>query len=92
MNKKELINAIAERSNSQPAKIRRLLDLTLSILTEELKANGSVTVLGFGRLYPIEQSARMARNPQKGIPVMIQPRTSVRFKPGKYLLDNLNNK
>ena len=39
---------------------------------------------------PRPQTERLARNPKTGTPVMIPARTTVKFKPGKYLLDAIN--
>ncbi|WP_434019785.1 HU family DNA-binding protein [Parabacteroides goldsteinii] len=39
---------------------------------------------------PWEQTERPARNPQTGEPVMIKPRTSVKFRAGSDLIKALN--
>ncbi|WP_293711951.1 HU family DNA-binding protein [uncultured Parabacteroides sp.] len=92
MDKKNFINAVANESGENKETVRRVVDASLAIMTHVLKAKDEVTFVGFGRLYTIEQTARLARNPQTGTPVMITPRTSARFRPGKFLLDDLNKK
>ena len=47
---------------------------------------------GFGTFTLWSQSERPGRNPKTGIPVTIPSRNSVKFKPGKGLLEYLNSK
>ena len=74
MNKAELIEALAQRSGLQKQKAKKLLEAYVDIVT----------------LIPRPQTERLARNPKTGTPVMIPARTTVKFKPGKYLLDAIN--
>lgn len=55
-----------------------------------LKDGNSLCLQGFGTFNLWRQKERAARNPKTGVGCMIQPRTSVKFKPGKDLLNNLN--
>ena len=48
------------------------------------------TLIGFGTLIPRPQTSRLARNPKTGTPVQIPARTTVKFKPGKFLLEAMN--
>ena len=64
----------------------------MEIVTEKMCQNEEIVVVGFGTLSPRAQSTRMARNPKTGDPVQIQARTTVKFKPGKYLLEDINGK
>lgn len=41
-------------------------------------------------MIPRPQTQRLARNPKTGTPVMIPARTTVKFKPGKFLLEAMN--
>ena len=47
-------------------------------------------LLGFGTLSAWEQTERIGRNPKNGVAYMIRARKSVKFKPGKLLLKQLN--
>jgi len=87
MNKAELIEALAQRSGLQKQKAKKLLEAYVNIVTEAMSHN---EVIGFGTLIPRPQTERLARNPKTGTPVMIPARTTVKFKPGKYLLDAIN--
>lgn len=92
MNKAELIEALAQKSGLQKHKARLLLDAYIDIVTETMTRKEEITLIGFGTLIPHPQTERLARNPKTGTPVMIPPRTTVKFKPGKYLLDAINKR
>lgn len=92
MNRAELIEALAERAGLKKQKAKKVLEAYMEIVTEKLSENEEITLVGFGTLTPRPQSSRLARNPKTGTPVMIQARTTVKFKPGKFLLEAINNK
>ena len=77
MNKAELIEALADKTGLQKQEAKKVLD-------EE------IVLVGFGTLIPRPQTQRLARNPKTGTPVMIPARTTVKFKPGKFLLEAMN--
>ena len=54
------------------------------------KQNEEISIVGFGTLLPRPQNSRLARNPKTGTPVQIPARTTVKFKPGKFLLEAMN--
>ncbi|RHJ78865.1 HU family DNA-binding protein [Parabacteroides sp. AM08-6] len=90
MNKAELIEALAERSGLQKQKTKKMLDAYIGIVTEAMAHNEEIVLIGFGTLTPRAQTSRLARNPKTGTPVTIPARTTVKFKPGKYLLEAIN--
>lgn len=90
MNKAELIEALATKSGLQKQKAKRMLDAYIDIVTEKMSKNEEVVLIGFGTMFPHPQTSRLARNPRTGTPVMIPPRTTVKFRPGKYLLKEIN--
>ena len=92
MNKAELIAELADRAGLKKQKAAKVLDAYMEIVTEKMSHNEEVVLIGFGTLTPRPQNSRMARNPKTGEPVMIKPRTTVKFKPGKFLLEAMNDK
>ena len=90
MNKAELIAELAERAGLKKQKAAKVLDAYMEIVTEKMSNNEEVVLIGFGTLVPRPQTSRLARNPKTGEPVMIKPRTTVKFKPGK--LEAMNGK
>ena len=79
MNRRELVKTLADK-----------LSVTQETTTEALESDGSLMLLGFGTLSAWEQTERIGRNPKNGVAYMIRARKSVKFKPGKLLLKQLN--
>lgn len=90
MNKTDLVNALAERMNINQYQSRLYLNVFLELLEEILKNDEPIMLQGFGTLEPWKQTERPGRNPRTGISCKIPARTSVKFKPGKFLLKTLN--
>ena len=92
MNRAELIEALAEKSGLSKQKAKKVLESYMEIVTEKMSQNEEIALIGFGTLIPRPQSSRMARNPKPGTPVRIKARTTVKIKPGKFLLEAINGK
>jgi len=92
MNKAQFIEALANKSMLSKSDSKKALDACIAIATECMCNQEEIVFVGFGTLQPRPQTSRLARNPKTGEPVMIKPRTSVKFKPGKYLLEAINEK
>ena len=90
MNKSDLINSIAESAGLQKAEAGRALEATIEAITESLKANDSVSLVGFGTFLVRERAARSGRNPQTGAAIQISAAKVPAFKAGKALKDALN--
>ena len=90
MNKTELTKQVAERLSIPHYEAIRYMNAVQAVVTTELQQKGSIVLQGFGTFLPWEQSERLGRNPKTGTPCMIRERVSVKFKPGKYLLDAIN--
>ena len=83
-----LQNVTIKPASKQEAK--KVLDAYIEIVTERMSENEEIVLVGFGTLIPRPQTQRLARNPKTGTPVMIPARTTVKFKPGKFLLEAMN--
>lgn len=92
MNKAEFIEALADRAGLQKQNAKKVLDAYIDIVTEKMSQKEEISIVGFGTLTPKDQTSRLARNPKTGEPVMIEARCTVKFKPGKFLLEAINGK
>lgn len=92
MNKTKFILELAERMGRSPREVREFIDNFFTLTTEVLTREEEVAFLGFGRFYPRKQQARPVRNPRTGAPIMLEERTTVRFKSGKELFEAINRK
>ena len=90
MTKAELVEFIAENADLTKADAGRALEAMIEGVTEGLKTNGKVTLVGFGTFTAKEREARTGRNPQTGESVEIAARTVPGFKAGSKLKDALN--
>ena len=89
MNKSELIDAIADKSELTKADAGRALDGFLSAVTEALGNGDSVALVGFGTFLVKDRAARKGRNPQTGEEIMIKAAKVPSFKAGKSLKDSV---
>ena len=87
MNKTELIDHIAESADLSKVAAARAVDAMITAVTSTLKANGSVTLVGFGTFSVGERAARTGRNPRTGDEITIDAAKVPKFKPGKALKD-----
>lgn len=92
MNKTKFITELAVRTGRPVTEVHKFVDDFLALTTEVLAREEDVLFLRFGRLYPHKQPARPVRNPRTGAPVMLEERTTVRFKPGIDLFKTVNQK
>jgi DNA-binding protein HU-beta len=90
VNKNELIAAVAEKCGMSKADVGKAVDATLETITEALRKNDDVRLVGFGTLTVAERSASEGRNPRTGAPIRIPASKQPKFKPGKALKAALN--
>lgn len=90
MNKTDLVNDLAEKLGIPQYQSRKFLNAFQEVLTEKL-VQDEIVLQGFGTFRAWEQTKRLGRNPRTGVPCEIKARTSVKFKPGKFLLAALNS-
>lgn len=91
MNKKELIESIAEGTGLNKTTSEKVLNGTLDAITGSLKEGSAVTLVGFGSFSISKRNGRKGRNPQSGKEIDIPEKMVVRFKTGKPLNDSVNN-
>ncbi len=90
MNKSELIDAMADASELTKADAGRALDAFMSSVTNALKENDSVALVGFGTFSVKDRAERKGRNPQTGAEITIKAARIPSFKAGKGLKDSVN--
>lgn len=92
MNKKELITAIAEKSNLTMAQAEVALAATFNTIQTAMVAQDNVAIAGFGSFGTKVREQRKGRNPGTGKEIII-PRAIVPvFKPGSSLKESVNTK
>lgn len=90
MNKIELAKEIARRMSVTVTETNRFINTMNEVITESIKRDESILIQNFGHYTPWQQAERIGRNPKTGQQCLISKRLSVKFKPGKGLIDKLN--
>ena len=90
MNKKELVDAVAEQADISKKDAEKALKAFVDVVTEEMKKGEKVQLVGFGTFEVSERAAREGRNPQTGKTMKIEACKAPKFKAGKALKDAVN--
>ena len=86
MNKGDLVNEVAQVVSTKK-EAQAAVDCVFSTITNALKKNDTVTLIGFGTFKVAQRNARTGRNPQTGAEIKISARKVPRFVAGKVLKD-----
>lgn len=92
MNKTELIDAIAAKSDLSKAAAARALDSLTEIISDALSNGDSVSLIGFGTFSVGERAARVGRNPKTGEELKIAASKAPKFSAGSKLKAAVNGK
>ncbi len=82
MNKTELIEALAKKTDTSKAAAGRSLDALLEIITTTVAKKQDVALIGFGSFKAVKRAARKGKNPKTGEPLKIAATTVPRFTAG----------
>lgn len=90
MNKADLVQAVAAAAEMSKADATRAIDAVLDSISDALKKDEQVTLIGFGTFSVRERAARTGRNPRTKETIEIKAAKVPAFKPGKALKDAVN--
>lgn len=82
MNKTELIDAIATRSELSKAASAKALDAVIDAVVETVAKGDSVSLVGFGSFKATARAAREGKNPKTGEKIKIPATTVPKFSAG----------
>jgi len=82
VNKKQLAQKVGKKMQLTKAETERIIDATLSVITDELKAGKKVRLVGFGNFVVRTRKGRIGRNPQTGEKITIGSTRGPAFVPG----------
>ena len=89
MNKSELIEAVASKTEMTKVAAGRAVEVVLDTIAEAVAKGDSVSVIGFGTFEPRKRAARSVKNPRTGEVLKIAATTVPAFKPGKAFKDRV---
>lgn len=90
MNKMELVEKLAADLETSKAEATRALDAVLEAITDAMKKDDEVRLVGFGSFSVKKREASKGRNPATGEEINIPASKSVRFKQGAALKEAVN--
>ncbi|MCD8232692.1 MAG: HU family DNA-binding protein [Clostridiales bacterium] len=90
MNKTELVAAVAEKAEISKKDAEKALAAFTATVTEALKNDDKVQLVGFGTFETTVRPEREGRNPRTGETMTIAASKAPKFKAGKALKDAIN--
>ena len=87
MNKTELINAVADKTQLSKKDAEAAITATVEAIAEALTREEKVQLVGFGSFEGKTRAARVGRNPKTGEEIPISEARLPVFKAGKALKD-----
>uniref|UniRef100_UPI0040565740 HU family DNA-binding protein n=1 Tax=Candidatus Electronema sp. TaxID=2698783 RepID=UPI0040565740 len=90
MNKKELVDSMAEAADISRAAAEKALNSALVGISEALAKGDKVTLVGFGTFSVVSRAARQTKNPRTGAAIDIPAKTIAKFKAGSKLAEAVN--
>ncbi len=90
MNRQELIDALATKTDSSKADAGRNIAALIEIITSTLKKGDNVALVGFGSFEVRKRAARVGRNPATGAELKIKASKVPAFKAGATLKAAVN--
>jgi DNA-binding protein HU-beta len=83
MNKGELVDAVAAKTNITKKQADEVISAFLSVVTEAVANGDKVTLIGFGSFERRDRSEREGRNPKTNEPMTIPATRVPAFSAGK---------
>jgi nucleoid DNA-binding protein len=87
MSKKDLIEAVAAKTELTREKANSVVQAVIDHITEKMKAREDVRIPELGTFKVTERKARTGRNPATGAEIKIPQSTVPKFQPSKALKD-----
>lgn len=90
MNKSDLVNSIAEKSDLSKIEVESIVDEFLRLIESGVLKGEEVKISNFGVFYKKARLARKGTNPSDGSPIVIPANNTLGFRPSKVLKEKMN--
>jgi DNA-binding protein HU-beta len=90
VNKSELIEQVAARTDMPKTEAADAVDAVLKTIEDNLSRGADIAITGFGKFHVAERGARQGRNPRTGEAIQIQASRVPRFSAGAGLKQAVN--
>ncbi|HYB92350.1 MAG TPA: integration host factor subunit alpha [Candidatus Binataceae bacterium] len=91
MTKADIVDLIYERVGTSKREASEVVEAVFAIIRQSLREGDKVKISGFGTFLVNPKKARRGRNPQTGVPITIDPRRVLSFKPSRVLKERVNH-
>lgn len=81
MNQKDLVLAVAQKTNLSKSEAKKAVDATINSIQIGVNKGERVRIVGFGTFSLAKRKARVGRNPHTGEKINIKARSVPKFKP-----------
>ena len=88
--KKELVDRIAESTQSKRTTVKTVVHQFLDEIVSELARNNRLEFRDFGVFEVKQRAGRMAHNPKTMVPVKVPAKRTVKFKMGRGMREGMN--
>jgi DNA-binding protein HU-beta len=92
MNQGDLIIKVAKSASISKAEAERAINAVKEAITDSLRKNNKVTLVGFGTFAVSHRKARRGHNPHTSSQIKIPATKAVRFSAGKQLKEAVNKR
>ncbi|MCI5824190.1 MAG: HU family DNA-binding protein [Candidatus Gastranaerophilales bacterium] len=92
MNKEELVQELAKKTNISQKKAAEVVTSLVESIQTAVSKGKKVTLVGFGTFEARKRAARTGRNPQTGDTIKIEAKKVPAFSAGKKFKEMVNNK
>ncbi len=90
MNKKSLVNAVAEKTQLKKKDVKAVIDTLFETISESLEKGEKVQLVDFGTFEVKKMEGRTGVNPRTKAKIKIPARKVPKFRPGKVLKTKVN--
>ena len=89
MNKADLVNLVAARTELTKTDVSLVVDAAIDTIIDSVVEGKKVSILGFGSFEPRDRSARQGLNPKTGEKIAIPAKRVPAFTAGKLFKDRV---
>ncbi|MDR1371239.1 MAG: HU family DNA-binding protein [Dysgonamonadaceae bacterium] len=89
MNASEFVGELRKKVDLSKAEISRLVDETVTVITEQLQQGNTITIQNLGSLEVKKRAERISVNPVSGKKLLIPPKLVVGYKASPTLKEKM---
>jgi DNA-binding protein HU-beta len=87
VNRRDLVVAVADHTQTEPRQVDALLRGLTDVITAKVSKGETIAISGFAKFARVDRKARMGRNPATGEPIKIKASRKARITPLKAFKD-----